>query len=204
MPTSRFAIRLNGLDLGRLYGTIDALRGNPGLSRFLFRARNRWLEGPRSQSRIQSLHGAGGEQRVGGEGFLLESDSAPVLFGEDRAASPEEYLLHALASSLSSTLVAQAALRGVELDGVETAVEAEFDLAVMLAEQDPVQPPLQRIRVRMRIDSEAADEQVEALFASLRQRCPVLLSLSSAVELRWSRSLAATRPSSVDSIWGTP
>jgi uncharacterized OsmC-like protein len=162
------------------------LRCNPDLARFIFRARNRWLEGPRSQSRIQSLHGAGGEQRALSEGFVLESDSAPVMFGEDRAAGPQEYLLHALVSCLTSALVSHAAARGIRLDGVETMAEAELDFAGVLDESLPAQPPLRRIEAEMRVASAAPGDQLQALFAAVRACCPVLGALAAPVNLRFS------------------
>ena len=36
---------VNGVDLDRLSGTIDAVTANPALARFQFRARNHWIDG---------------------------------------------------------------------------------------------------------------------------------------------------------------
>ena len=36
---------VNGVDLDRLSGTIDAVAANPALARFQFRARNHWIDG---------------------------------------------------------------------------------------------------------------------------------------------------------------
>ncbi len=36
---------VNGVDLDRLTGTIDAVAANPALARFQFRARNHWIDG---------------------------------------------------------------------------------------------------------------------------------------------------------------
>lgn len=187
MRTLRQAERVNGLDLGRLYGTIDAFKCRPELARFVFRAQNRWLEGPRSQSRIRSFYGAGVEQRASGESFLLDSDSAPVLFGEDRAACPQEYLLHAIAACLTSTLVAQAAARGVGLDAVETSAEAELDLAGVLVVEAPEMPALLRIDVCMTVRTCADPVVLEEIFAATRQRCPVLRAMAVPVQLEFTR-----------------
>ena len=36
---------LNGVDLGRLSGTIEHVAADPALARFQFRARNHWIDG---------------------------------------------------------------------------------------------------------------------------------------------------------------
>ena len=36
---------VNGVDVDRLSGTIDAVTANPALARFQFRARNHWIDG---------------------------------------------------------------------------------------------------------------------------------------------------------------
>jgi hypothetical protein len=36
---------VNGVDLDRLSGTIDAISANPALARFQFRARTHWIDG---------------------------------------------------------------------------------------------------------------------------------------------------------------
>jgi uncharacterized OsmC-like protein len=185
MRTLRQAARINGLDLGRLYGTMDAFRCDPALARFVFRARNRWLEGPRTQSRILSFYGAGSEQRTAGESFVLDSDSAPVLFGEDRAACPQEYLLHALAACLTTTLVAQAAARGVGLDAVEISVEAEVDLSGVLAVEAPDVPALLQIDVQVAVCSQAEASMLHDVFLAARRRSPLLQAMAVPVHLNF-------------------
>ncbi|HRQ66694.1 MAG TPA: OsmC family protein [Xanthomonadaceae bacterium] len=183
MRTLRQSARINGLDLGRLYGTVDAFRSDPALARFVFRAQNRWLDGPRTQSRILPLYGAGGAQRAAGESFLLDSDSAPVLFGEDRAASALEYLLHALAACLTTTLVAQAAARGVGVDAVETSVEAELDVAGVLSIEAQEKDALLRIDARMVVRSEAEATLLDEAFQATRRCSPVLRAMAAPVHL---------------------
>ena len=72
----------NGVDLGRLTGTVDAVRSNPSLARFTFRAKNRWIDGARSRTEIRGFFGAGEEHARRGP-FLFEGDEPPVLMGRD-------------------------------------------------------------------------------------------------------------------------
>jgi len=43
---------LNGVDTPRLFATINAVKADPGLANFQFRATNRWVKGTYSRSRI--------------------------------------------------------------------------------------------------------------------------------------------------------
>ena len=50
---------VNGVDVDRLSGTIDAVTATPALARFQFRARNHWIEGAYSRTTIKDSYGAG-------------------------------------------------------------------------------------------------------------------------------------------------
>lgn len=46
---------VNGVDLDRLTGTIEAVAGNPALARFQFRVDNRWVDGGHTRSSIKGF-----------------------------------------------------------------------------------------------------------------------------------------------------
>ena len=46
---------VNGVDLDRLSGMIDAVTADPALARFQFRARNHWIDGGYSRTTIQGF-----------------------------------------------------------------------------------------------------------------------------------------------------
>jgi hypothetical protein len=52
---------VNGVDLDRLSGTIDAVTADPALARFQFRARNHWIDGGHNRTTIKDFYGAGQE-----------------------------------------------------------------------------------------------------------------------------------------------
>ena len=60
--TSPLAATINSVDVGALAKTIDAIKHEPALSAFQFRARNTWLGGGLNRSTIQDYSGAGQEQ----------------------------------------------------------------------------------------------------------------------------------------------
>lgn len=51
---------LNGLDTQKMADTVTALKANPTLAKFEFRARNRWISGGDNRSTIKDFYGAGG------------------------------------------------------------------------------------------------------------------------------------------------
>ncbi|MGZ4325167.1 MAG: hypothetical protein ACXVV5_24240 [Solirubrobacteraceae bacterium] len=44
---------VNGVDLDRLFGTIEHISAEPTLARFQFRARNRWIVGGHNRTTIK-------------------------------------------------------------------------------------------------------------------------------------------------------
>lgn len=51
--------RLNGVDVDKLVGTINAIQQNPNLAHFQFRAHTDWVSGGNCKTRIQGFYGAG-------------------------------------------------------------------------------------------------------------------------------------------------
>ena len=92
---------INGVDVDRLGATIQTVQQNTTLATFRFRAKNRWIDGGHNRSTIQSFYGAGKEDTVRTQPFVLDADEPPVLLGKDQGANPVEYVLHALAACLN-------------------------------------------------------------------------------------------------------
>jgi hypothetical protein len=65
---------VNGVDLDRLSGTIDAVTADPALARFQFRAGNHWIDGGHSRTTIQGFYGAGQEDATRTQPFTVDSD----------------------------------------------------------------------------------------------------------------------------------
>ena len=84
---TRQPVAMNGVDTPTLFATIDAVRGQPELARFTFRATNRWQQGTHSRSRIESFHGAGGEHQHAHE-HVYDADHPAVLVGRDQGPTP--------------------------------------------------------------------------------------------------------------------
>src|SRR5262245_27864007 len=98
----------NGVDVTALFATIDAVKQDPDIAEFRFRARNRWLGGDANRTTVSGFYGAKQEQPHA-QPFEMECGEPPVLLGRDRGANPVEFLLNALIGCLTTTLVYHAA-----------------------------------------------------------------------------------------------
>lgn len=163
---------VNGVDVGRLYQTIEAVQGNPALAPFEFRAANRWVSGGHNRSTIDGFYGAGQEDDSRAKPFVLDADEPDVLLGADHGANPVEYVLHALAACLTTSLVYHAAARGLEVEEVESRLEGDLDLRGFLGISDEVPNGYEHIRVSYRIKG-VGEETAEELVRIAQARSPV-------------------------------
>lgn len=140
----------NGVDLESLGKTVKAIQDNPELGKSTFRARNKWISGGHNQTHVTCFHGLGGEQSHA-HPFDLHADEPAALGGTDEGANPVEHLLNALAACVTTSMVAHAAVRGIEIEEIESQLDGDIDLRGFLG-LDPKTPKgYQNIRVRFKI-----------------------------------------------------
>lgn len=154
---------VNGVDVDGIFSVIDAVRQDSGLAAFRFRARNRWQGGGRNRSTIQGFHGCRMEDETRTQPFVLDNDEPRVLLGEDAAPNPVEFILHALAGCLTTTMVYHAASRGIVIEAVESELEGDLDLRGFLGLSETVRKGYQAIRVRLRVTSAASADVLRSL-----------------------------------------
>jgi uncharacterized OsmC-like protein len=171
---------VNGIDVGQLFGTIDSIKENPEIARFNFRATNQWIAGTHSQATVKNFYGAGMEDSSR-DPMVFELDEPPVLLGTNLGTNPVEYLLVALSGCLTTTMVAHAAARGIEIRKVESRYEGDIDLRGFLGLSDTVPVGYQRIGVYFKIDADVSESQKEELVAMARKYSPVFNSIAKPV-----------------------
>lgn len=164
---------MNGINLDQLYGTLDAIKKQPGLGKFQFRAGNRWIGGAHNRSTIKDFYGAGQEDRSRAEPFTLDAGEPAVLVGTDTGPNPAEAALHALAACLTTSLVYVAAARGVRLTEVESTLEGDIDLQGALGLSDAVRNGFQQIRVTFKVKGDAPPEKLQEIVKRAQQRSAV-------------------------------
>jgi uncharacterized OsmC-like protein len=173
----------NGVDVPSLFATVDAVRAQPELAQFQFRARNEWITGTHNRSTIQGFFGAGGEDTSRAEPFCYDADHPAVLVGTGRGPTPVEFLLHAIAACLTSGLVNIAAARGISLRRVASTVAGDIDLLGILGLSKSVRSGYRQIRVTFEIDGDATAEEFAELLAQSRRRSAVYDVLTSGTEV---------------------
>src|SRR5262245_2257770 len=144
---------INGVNVDRLFGTINAIKDTPGLARFRFRAQNTWVNGGHNRTIITEFFGAC-ETHTLSEPLVLEADAPPVLLGEGADANPMDYVLTGLAACLTTSLVYHAAARGIRLDEVETRLEGDVDLHGFLGLTESVRNGFEDVKVTVQIKAE--------------------------------------------------
>jgi uncharacterized OsmC-like protein len=166
-------VLVNGLDMGAALATIEAIKADPGLARFQFRARNRWIGGGENRSTIRDFHGAGREDDSRAMEFEFTNGEPPVLLGHNEGANPVEFLLHALAGCVTTTFVLHAAARGIAIRRLSTELRGELDVQGLLGLDDTVPPGYESIRVVMDVEADCADEELEQLLDHAQRHSPV-------------------------------
>jgi uncharacterized OsmC-like protein len=163
----------NGVDTEKMFATLDLIKDQPELARFQFRATNRWIDGAHNRSRIQGFYAAGGEDTTRGEAFQLDAGEPAILLGTDTGPNPAEYLLHALAACLTTSIVYVAAARKVQLTSVESTVTGDMDVRGALGVDPEPRNGFERIDVSFRVTGDAPDETLREVVERARQRSAV-------------------------------
>jgi uncharacterized OsmC-like protein len=157
-----------------LVATIGAIKQDPSLARFRFRATTDWVSAGRSRTRIQGFYGAGQEDTSRAAPFYLEGDEPPVLLGGNAAPNAVEAVLHALASCLAVGFVYNAAAQGIKVESLQFNLEGDLDLHRFLGLSDQVRAGFQSIRLSYRVKADAPREKIVELCNYVQQTSPVL------------------------------
>jgi uncharacterized OsmC-like protein len=163
----------NGLDIEQMSQTVRALKNDPALAQFQFRARNQWINGGENRSTIKDFYGAGSEDTSRSEAFIFTNGEPPVLLGRNEGANPVEYLLHALAGCVTTTTVLHATARGIKLRRLSTELTGNINLQGLLALDDSVPAGYESIRIRMDIEADCSDEDLAELIDFAQRHSPV-------------------------------
>lgn len=183
--------KVNGLNVDQLNETIEAIKNNPTLARFQWRARNKWIDGGENRTVIKDFYGAGVEDTSRSEPWEFVNGEPPVLLGRNEGANPVEFLLHALAGCVTTTFVINAAARGISVESISTTLEGEMDLQGFLDLDKDITPGYEAIRVNMDIRADCSDAELDELIAYSREHSPVSQTIFRPVPVTVQRVTAA-------------
>ena len=164
---------LNGLNMDQLTQTVDAVKQDPSLGHFEFRAENQWINGGENRSTIKDFYGAGVEDESRDKPFVFTNGEPPILLGNNEGANPVEFLLHALAGCVTTTTVLHAAARGIQIQELFTKLKGTIDVQGLLALDDSVPVGYEQIRIKMHIKADCSDEELDELLSFAKDHSPV-------------------------------
>lgn len=175
-------VMLNGVDLERLAGNIEAISADTSLAKFQFSLSNQWVDGGYNQSVIGDFFGVGKTQ-IRDTPFILANDEPDVLLGKDLAPNPVEFILHALAGCLTTSIVYHAAARGYEVKKLQTTIEGELDLRGFLGIDPSVRKGYNNIKVTVDLSGDFNEEEKLEIL-SLTSFSPVLDIITNGVPVK--------------------
>lgn len=183
----------NGLNLEQMVQTVDAIKGNPSLGEFEFRAINQWISGGENRSTIKAFYGAGSEDESRSEPFVFTNDEPPILLGDNKGANPVEVLLHALAGCVTTTTVLHATARGIKIHKLSTELVGNIDVQGLLALDDTVPVGYESINIKMDIEADCSDEEIDELLSFAKDHSPVCNTVCKPVPVTLERKKQAQK-----------
>jgi len=169
---------VNGLDVEALKDTCDLLTKEPDLGKAQFRIGNRWKTGGNNKVSVKGFFAAG-EEQAHKSSLDFEADEPPALLGTDAGANPVEYLLTALSSCMTTSIVYHAAARGFHIESLESEFEGDLDIRGFLNLSEKVPKGYQQIRAVFKVNTDATEEEI----AQLYQFSPVYSMVSASVPI---------------------
>jgi uncharacterized OsmC-like protein len=151
-----------GFDQDQLQSLINAIRADPEAGKTVWQAKTHWQGGFRSQAEIR--------------GHAVPMDEPTDLGGSNTAPNMVEAVLGAYGCCLTTGYVANATLRGIELEDVQIELEGDLDLRAFLGLSDPdeVWPGYTQVRARVHLEApNATPEQLQELHQTVVRTSPV-------------------------------
>jgi len=173
----------NQIDTEVVRGIAQLLGAAPETGRLKVRTTTRWDGGYAIEATEGELHIA---DQVIPRTPTARLDRPQVFGGTDTGPAPGELLLASLAACVGGLFVEHAALRGIDLEGVELTCEAHLDARGML-EIDDVRPGIEHIDIRLTSTGIEVSELDELLALAVRTS-PIADSLARPVTMSAQRA----------------
>nr|WP_299339893.1 OsmC family protein [Allomuricauda sp.] len=178
---------INGFELEAISDTVGAIKSQPDIAKFEFRINNEWITAGHNRSYIKDFYGGGKEDDSRSKQFVFDNGEPPILLGNNEGANPVEFVLHALAGCMTTTLALHAAANGIALEKISSRIEGDLDVQGFLDLDPEVRNGYQRIRVNFDVEGDLTAEDRARLsdfchkspvFDIITNKVPVSLELS--------------------------
>lgn len=170
---------LNGVNVTKLGQTIEAIKQQPEIADFKFRARNKWDTGGHNVATVDTFYGTCQEMEHK-QPFVMHADEPPVLLGEDQGANPVEFVLAGLSGCMTTTMAYHAAARGLKIDEISSEFEGDIDLQGLLDLDPNVRSGYREIRVKFKVKGDVDEETVKELV----RKSPVYDTVANPVRIK--------------------
>jgi uncharacterized OsmC-like protein len=167
----------NGVNVQALLDARNALADAPAGAKFKWQATSEWVNGTHSQTTIANFFGLGADQNHK-TSWTYGADHPEVFAAEDRAPTPVEFVLVALASCLTAGIAAVAQNRKIQLRSVKATLEGDHDILGILGGDPEVRNGFTDIRVHFDVDADASPDEIKALVAQSQKRSAVFDALT--------------------------
>ena len=176
----------NGIDVNQLVATIGAIKEQPSIASFTFKATTAWKDGTLNHAEINDfIHN--GERVERPQPFQLTGDEPPVLLGSNAGPNAVELLLAALGFCYGVGYVANAAARGIDVSELRYEVTGDIDVQNFLGMTKATRPGFSAIRARAWVRStNATPEQLDELCHYVQDTSPVRDVLANGVPVETS------------------
>lgn len=153
----------NGVDVGQLLNVISEIEADPNYAKIQWRAKNQWINGSLSRTQIKDFFAGNKEDETRKIQFTIDSDEPKFAAGQDSAPNAMEFLLHSLATCLTGTLVYHAAVRGIEIEAVESSYTGDMDVRGLFGLDDKVRKGFNKVVVNMLVKSNSSSDELTEL-----------------------------------------
>lgn len=166
MQHTTFA-HINDVDLGSIGDLVGSIRRDPERAKTMWSAQVTWAGGFRSEASIRHFG-------------PLPSDEPPALGGGDSAPNPVEQLLAAFGNCLAVGYAANASSADISIHELTIEVEGDLNLHTFLGLQEG-HAGFDDIRVRVRLITDAGEDEIRALHDRVTSTSPVGHTLGRAI-----------------------
>jgi uncharacterized OsmC-like protein len=162
---------INGVNVDQLMNVITEIEADTEYAKFQWRANNQWIGGGLSRSQIKDFHAGNAEDDTRQKAFIVDADEPAIAAGNNAAPNSMEFVLHALVTCLTGTLVYHASVRGIEIEAVHSSSSGDMDVRGLFGMADDVAKGFARVSVDMRVKSAASVEDLTemALFSPVHE-----------------------------------
>jgi uncharacterized OsmC-like protein len=171
---------VNGIDLAALDETVAAVAEDARLGQVAFRVRTDWKGQTKSESTVDSYTLAG---EVVPRSFTIVADEPHELLGTNAAPNPQELLMSAVNACMMVGYVAQASVRGINLDSCRIETEGELDLRGFLGIDESVPAGYRRISYTVFLEGDGSRDQYEDIHQAVMATSPNYFNMAQPIQM---------------------